>query len=541
MAVSRLPYPVVGVTPGSPCTAVCLDEPDGDAQDPVASSTNSSDITCRDSQYDSSPTGIKFKNCLSCLQDSEAVSGNESDVAWFLYNLRYAVDVCLFSFPHAPPNPISSPCDIDYGCAPLAESLMYGSLNPGNGSTYGYCAAGNGGINNSTVDACYQCFQASTDQVYLSNFLIALQAGCEQTPEPGTLLGLSGKLFSEDPMTITEPAVVEDPKKGDSNPTGMTTGAIAGIAIGSALVFLGGMGLFIIHHRREKASRAQAEMSSNYDPRGGSGSITAPNHGAFVSHDSKPSPSLMSDYELKAQKAYTNNAEYYGQLEKELAIRRANYTLDPHTGRRGPESALPTHSAYVPGNVSRNSSRTVTPTPPPAAKYHAPDSYALQQYLNAAEDVVPIHHLAPALRSHPPSRTSNRSPSPADSATTRLLQASHPQPLPRPPPPPPPAVTAPSRHEKVPSLSLPSVPRIRIPKKYAPPTICVQGATPIDTRVSDDPHISKPLTIHERRFQDRGAYGAPPADADIVEQLVPPPPRLREDVEVRTGNSSFYG
>ncbi|KAI2779441.1 hypothetical protein F4815DRAFT_181592 [Daldinia loculata] len=520
------------VTPGSPCAAVCLDHQDGNTQNPAASSTNSSDITCLDSDYGSSSTGIKFENCLSCLKDSKAVSGFESDVSWFLYNLRYAVDVCVFGSPNAP-KAISSPCDIDYGCAPLAQSLKYGISNPNNASEFGYCTAGNGAFKSESVEACYQCFQASDNQAYLANFLIALQAGCEQTPAPGSLIGFSGTLFSDIPIKITAPPTddsgngTDTSKTDNSNPTSMTTGAIVGIAVGGALLFLGSLGLFVVHHRREKKARERDAMGSDYDPRGGSGSISAPSKGAFASYDSKPSVSMISDYELKAQRAYTNNANYY-DLEKEMAARRTNYNLDPRQ--------LPTHPAYIPGNTSRGPSRTASPAPPAAVKYRAPDSYVMQQYLNAVEDVVSIHlPPPPPPSSHPPSRTSNRSPSPADSATTRLLK--NPQPVAQVPLPPPPA-----RHNKVPSLSMPTVPHIRVPKKYSPPVISLQGATPADTQEKQpggDAQISKPLTIHERRFQDRGLYIT--SSTDILEQQVAPPPRLGENLNVRTGNSSFCG
>ncbi|KAF3064546.1 hypothetical protein GL218_02182 [Daldinia childiae] len=498
------------VTPGSPCAAVCLDHQDGNTQNPAASSTNSSDISCLDSDYSSSSTGIKFENCLSCLKDSKAVSGSESDVSWFLYNLRYAVDVCVFGSPNAP-KAISSPCDIDYGCAPLAQSLKYGISNPNNASEFGYCTAGNGAFKSESVEACYQCFQASDNQAYLANFLIALQAGCEQTPAPGSLLGISGTLFSDIPIKITAPPpdasddASDTSKTGNSSPTSMTTGAIVGIAIGGALLFLGSLGLFIVHHRREKKARERDAMGSDYDPRGGSGSISAPSKGAFTSYDSKPSVSMISDYELKAQRAYTNNANYYDLLEKEMAARRANYNIDTRQ--------LPTHPAYIPGNTSRGPSRTASPAPPAAVKYHAPDSYVMQQYLNAVEDVALSSGFSNDETSKKSSTRGASSPSPP-----------------------------PARHNKVPSLSMPTVPHIRVPKKYSPPVIAIQGATPVDTqekRTGGDTQISMPLTIHERRFQDRGLYIT--SSTDILEQQVAPPPRLGEDLNVRTGNSSFYG
>lgn len=77
----------IQVTPGSSCASVCLDSPDGDSTRAAASTTNSSDIVCNDVDYFSSSTGQKFKDCITCLQTSTAVSGEENDVSWFLCKL----------------------------------------------------------------------------------------------------------------------------------------------------------------------------------------------------------------------------------------------------------------------------------------------------------------------------------------------------------------------------------------------------------------------------------------------------------------------
>lgn len=71
------------VTPGSSCASVCLDSETGDALDPAASTTNASDIACYDVDYYSTAVGVKFKNCLECLQTSKNSSDSESDVSWF--------------------------------------------------------------------------------------------------------------------------------------------------------------------------------------------------------------------------------------------------------------------------------------------------------------------------------------------------------------------------------------------------------------------------------------------------------------------------
>ncbi|KAH8664185.1 hypothetical protein BX600DRAFT_512247 [Xylariales sp. PMI_506] len=547
------------VSPNSTCAALCLDNPaNGNPLDPAASTTNSSDITCVDSDYSTTSTGIKFKNCIDCLQDSTDVSGEENDIHWFLYNVRYAVDVCLFSFPRAVIN-ISSPCDINYACGPLAKALEAGNLSADNDTEFGYCTAGNGAFANSTIEACTQCLQDSSEQMYLSNFLIALQAGCQQQPQPGDLLGLSGSVFTDSTITITTPPT-ETPKATDAQ-SPITTGAIVGIAIGAALLFLGGSALFIVYHRKQK-KLYDHDVNSGYDSRGGSKSISPPIQGGFNASEGKQAYTL-SDYELRAQQQYSN-AEYYDKIEEEIMTRRPNYTFDPNNPGSGPQGALPTHPAYIPRAMSRNSNRSTTPQPTPPVKSNKPDSYALQTYLAAAEEAAALK-LPPPPPLGAPGGPKSVSREPSPSGQDFVLSA----PPPRkdslkgstrannPPPPPPPA------HRKVPSLNLPSVPRIRIPKKYSPPTIQVEQATPVNEYQgrgdAADLQISDPIArVADSRFSE-SPYGGRAnrnpspdsrADAPLIKNSAPPAQQIVYDrrrgpayteVEIHTGKSSMYG
>lgn len=84
MAVSSLPLGLIllvisgvqalQVTPGSSCSDVCQS----------SSTTDSSDIVCEDVDYYSSSSGATFKDCVECLQMSNATSNSENDVSWFL-------------------------------------------------------------------------------------------------------------------------------------------------------------------------------------------------------------------------------------------------------------------------------------------------------------------------------------------------------------------------------------------------------------------------------------------------------------------------
>ena len=72
------------VTPDSPCSAFCQDDPNLAASDPESSNTFPEDITCRDDDFASQAKGQKFQRCLTCLQESDYVLGHESDQQWFL-------------------------------------------------------------------------------------------------------------------------------------------------------------------------------------------------------------------------------------------------------------------------------------------------------------------------------------------------------------------------------------------------------------------------------------------------------------------------
>lgn len=161
------------VTPGSECAAYCLDGPNDDPKSPAASTTNSTDIVCLNEEYWSTTKGTKYRTCMECLQTSTSVNGTESDISWYIYNLRYAVDVCLFSYPKADAEKTStsSPCVLSENCLPLRTALETGHLTPGNGSDYDYCSADSSAFTGSALDDCVQCFRTASNQTYMSNFL----------------------------------------------------------------------------------------------------------------------------------------------------------------------------------------------------------------------------------------------------------------------------------------------------------------------------------------------------------------------------------
>ena len=74
-------------TPESNCQALCSDEKNAGTP-----RTNTSEIVCKDEDFADSGKGIKFKNCLSCLQTSKTFSSTDSDVHAFLCKLTLIGD-----------------------------------------------------------------------------------------------------------------------------------------------------------------------------------------------------------------------------------------------------------------------------------------------------------------------------------------------------------------------------------------------------------------------------------------------------------------
>ncbi|KAK2058541.1 LPXTG-domain-containing protein [Colletotrichum caudatum] len=240
------------VTPNSPCASFCLDSDGLDISDPNSSNTKGKDITCTDGEYQTRAAGQKFQQCMSCLQDSPFVQGSENDQDWFLYNMRYSFDYCVFGYPNAT-GVGSSPCMTSTACGALEKALTDGELDPEKSSQYSYCDADGGAMLGSAYDKCLSCVRAGGEHYYLANYLIALGAGCQQRPDPGKLVGLNSTVFTKGTVTAVDPRDTTKPAK-DGNPALPMT-AIVGIVIGAVVAFLFVAGCTFIQWRKRKARR----------------------------------------------------------------------------------------------------------------------------------------------------------------------------------------------------------------------------------------------------------------------------------------------
>ncbi|KUI71040.1 hypothetical protein VM1G_07201 [Cytospora mali] len=246
-----LPYIVLAlqVAPNSPCSSVCIDSSTLDESDPNSSNTVASDIVCDDVDFTSTSNGTKWKRCMTCLQNSTFVHGDESDQYWFLYNLRYSFDTCVFGFPNGAGSG-SNPCQTSMVCGPLKTALEFGNMSTTD-SEFGYCDADGGSVTGEYYDACRNCVSSSGDTQYIANALVALEAGCKQRPNVTSLLGLNDTVFSTKIIGIVDPASLEQ----SSASVQFSTAAIAGIAVGAVVLILL-IAAFILIRCRKRRSRA---------------------------------------------------------------------------------------------------------------------------------------------------------------------------------------------------------------------------------------------------------------------------------------------
>ncbi|KAF4469867.1 exo-alpha-sialidase neuraminidase [Fusarium albosuccineum] len=249
--------PALQVTPNSPCAQFCLDSSDHDSSNHKSSSTHGDDIVCNDDEFASRSEGQKFQRCLSCLQDSTFKNGDENDQDWFLYNLRYSFDYCVFGYPNAT-GIGSSPCITSEACGPLEKALKKGITEPDDRKQYDYCDVDGKAMLGNSYGNCQACITVDSTRTIISNFLVALEAGCQQRPKPGATISLNDTVFSESSVGIADPSASLAPEDSHALPNS----SIAGIAVGGFVFLLISMGCIFVQHRKRKNRSALNRPSS---------------------------------------------------------------------------------------------------------------------------------------------------------------------------------------------------------------------------------------------------------------------------------------
>ncbi|KAB5563166.1 hypothetical protein GE09DRAFT_1219738 [Coniochaeta sp. 2T2.1] len=368
------------VSPDSPCSSQCTI--DG------AGSTNSSEIVCSDADFSTTTSGLKFKNCIECMQNSSYFSGLDRDVDWFLYNLRYAADVCLFQYPGPDGKNETSPCNVDYVCTPLRNALKTDQLSTESKDEYGYCTADNSAFRSQSRETCIGCLQGSPSNKYLSNFLIALEAGCEQQPPPGKHIGLSGSLFSPVPINVTDSISANGTAAGqDKKSIHLSVGAIVGIAVGAGALFLIGAVLLCLYYCRQrkynKEDRARRASYASF-----MGYPTFPLYPGENTEIALQGPSYTLDYKSPVQEHehVLDGGGSEVSYDKSTASDPNRRQPSVHSRQLSREelqkspSAMPIHPAYISRAIMRrNSPGTSNPSQFSSAQHSRNPSFDSQR------------------------------------------------------------------------------------------------------------------------------------------------------------------
>ncbi|KAJ6789682.1 hypothetical protein PWT90_00546 [Aphanocladium album] len=445
------------VAPGSPCAHKCLGSPADNNWSASDSNTNSSEIACFDDQFSSTKVGLKYKQCQECLQTSTRGNWGETDAKWFIYNSRFALDVCLFDTPKQSDDAAVSSCSTNQACKSLKTALTYDSLAPTQNTTWDYCFDDDGSFMGAERSKCIECLRENHNQTFLANFITALEAGCRQTPEKGTAIGLSGTVFATQAVQITDPDNTSNPDDDKSEP-GLSTGAIIGIAVAVIAILLIAVGLLILHCSRKKAHGDWEEdyytgagpppaalLAARYDM--AQAKLRADQQHQQQQHQ-QPAASYQylrhneSNPPLEKTSAYTTSGEYYDQMERrrsamhqELPRGRSTYRMDDMPPASHPSTlTLPSHHA-----LKRDQSTGATCTEsrsgsaagitrrklsPPASVHkrvrtNTPDSFAVQAYLDAAAESARL--AAVAANAPSPTVSSLTASSPRSSKRRSML------------------------------------------------------------------------------------------------------------------------
>ncbi|KAI5924151.1 hypothetical protein F4810DRAFT_146549 [Camillea tinctor] len=378
------------VTPNSPCASFCVDSNDLDFSDPNSSTTGSDDITCYDSDYSSTSAGQKFQRCISCLQDSTFSQGSENDQLWFLYNLRYSFDYCIFGFPNAT-DIASTPCSTSTACGQLESALTDGILDPIN-LDYSYCGVDGGAMTSDLIPKCLSCVHASDDQSFLANYLIALEAGCQQQPPTGTVVGLNDTVFSQTTIGAVDPSAEAS---AHNNQSSMSIPQIVGIAVGAVVVALAAGGFWFVCYRKRRNRRLR--LGGNLPGKTGRRRPASPLSFRCQTHLSPRSPAFFhnsSDSAIEEEKAASSPAWGF-QTTISAQGKQGFRSYSSH----GDGSPLPLHSISttaipsMPGSVHYSTSPKAARFSPIDVEDHTPISTTSTK---STAQLLPLRSYNPA-------------------------------------------------------------------------------------------------------------------------------------------------
>ncbi|KAK4228266.1 hypothetical protein QBC38DRAFT_162772 [Podospora fimiseda] len=238
-------------TEGSHCTKWCGNDQARTAEDEIA---------CTKPSLQTSG-GALWENCIRCQLTSPYSKANDSDLAALTYNLRRGLDKCLFDR--------GTPCTTTRACEPLKDAVEIASNATVGPGPYEFCSRWERNVATTNCGPCVENLPMDTDGgKYIYSFVHILEAACEQKPEVGSTISVSGDPFSEvSPIVIVPPqityATVPAPDYGP-----VSLGARVGIAIGGIvfILFVAGFCIVCNGKRRRRAFLRDLERRNGANP-----------------------------------------------------------------------------------------------------------------------------------------------------------------------------------------------------------------------------------------------------------------------------------
>lgn len=388
-----------------------------------------------------------------------------------------------------------------------------------------------------------------------------MEAGCRQTPEKGTAIGLSGTVFTRSAVNITDPETPPAEEHGS-----LSTGAIIGIAVGVIVLIVVAVGLLLFYCHKQKvednwedyyydayapprqprqpyprgtASQKSPQQSLPSNPR----AMHEPPRAMYI----RSNPRYPED---EKPKAFISSGDYYDSIEKGLRESRSapsypmeelNHTAARSTGtlhtdfsactdravsRGRSRNPVDTSDISLPASLHRPTDREASPPasvrrePSPPAVVHkrvrpnTPDSYIEQVYLDAAAQSARM--AAANAVAHASSPTASSATSPGSTKRRSMLSM----------------------------LSLPRKGSVKKDDMPAHKYVLQPPITTNDKAFHGDKNISRPiLATQERRFLDANTISSrvpvisnaprPPTPDDAVIQY--------SEVPLKSGKSALYG
>ncbi len=257
-----------------------------------------------------------------------------------------------------------------------------------------------------------------------SNFaalvLTALQAGCVQQPPTGNLIGLEGSVFSTTPINITFPGSNQSatPSSKTTHKSGLPQGAIIGIAVGLAVLFLVTVAILIIYAwKRRNWNRLRQQLNSPLHSRFGAPNITAPTNGAYGNPYAPPTavnqPFDPSEYSVKELTVLDSAQAVLGQHQSPIDLKDAQGWYNNRLASqlsKPPGPAIPTHQAYIPNSFPPLSPSSPTVSDATSDTYHMKEDRSSRSSPKYTPKYTP-KHVPPPLILEPKPPLYRRSPS----------------------------------------------------------------------------------------------------------------------------------